>query len=282
MVLRESLYRATDSSSGEEVAVKVVSLNRSVTDRDAARFDREVEILERLDHPGIVPILGHGQLNGGLFLVMPLLDAVPLDVFCDASTMTITERLELFAAITDAVEAAHRAGAIHRDLKPANILVNDLGQPSVIDFGLARCLLESSADPALQLSNSGQFLGSLPWSSPEHTTGKPSAIDVRSDVYSLGVLLYQMLTGSLPYGMDDGAAQLVDSIRNATPDSPRTIEPAISRDTETVILKCLRKEADRRYQSAGELRQDILRAMAKQPIDARRDSLSYLLSAALR
>jgi len=276
------VYRATDSGSGDQVAIKIVTLNRSVTDRDAARFEREVEILQRLDHPGIVPILGHGQLDGGLFLVMPLLDAVPLDVFCDASTMTVTERLKLFAGITDAVEAAHRAGVIHRDLKPANILVDDDGQPSVIDFGLARCLVESPTSASVQLSNSGQFLGSLPWSSPEHTVGKPSAIDVRSDVYSLGVLLYQMLTGTLPYGMDDGAAQLVDSIRHAAPDSPRSIEPEISRDAETIILKCLRKEPERRYQSAGELRQDVQRAVAHQPIDARRDSLSYLVHAALR
>jgi tetratricopeptide (TPR) repeat protein len=195
------------------------------------------------------------------------------------SAFPLHEVLELFVQICDAVQAAHNVGVLHRDLKPSNILVDDDGRPHVLDFGLAR--LPEVTDPAL-LTLTGQFLGSPAWCSPEQIEARPSAIDVRSDVYSLGVILYHVLTGEFPYPVDQPLADLFDAIRHAEPERPSAHAAFLDSDLEMIILKAIAKEKDRRYPSAGALRDEVRRYLRGEPILARGDGWAYLAVKFLR
>ena len=191
--------------------------------------------------------------------------------------------LSLFARICDGVNAAHLRGVIHRDLKPGNILVDDQGQPHVLDFGLAKLTDDSAAatEPAHAMTVTGQFVGSLPWASPEQAAGRSDEIDIRTDVYSLGVVLYQLLTGRFPYPVAGRIDEVVRHIVHDSPARPSAIRRPIDRELETIVLKCLAKEPERRYQSAGELARDLRRYLAGEAIEARRDSLTYVISKGL-
>src|SRR5262249_48569959 len=163
----------------------------------------------------------------------------------------------LFAKICDGVNAAHLRGVIHRDLKPGNILVDDRGEPHVLDFGLAKLTQDADGTSATQvMTTTGQFVGSLPWTSPEQAEGRTESLDIRTDVYSLGVVLYQLLTGRFPYPVSGPIREVVHHIANTNPIRPSTIQRLIDRELETILLKCLAKAPDRRYQSAGELARD--------------------------
>lgn len=274
------VYRAEDAH-GQAVAIKVLGGRHAISANDRLRFEREVRLLHELDHPGIVPVLEHGSTEDFLFFVMPLVKGKPLDVALTTKGISISDRVELFIQIAGALEAAHRVGVIHRDLKPSNILVDDAGQAHLIDFGLAGSL-RTSGESAASLTKSGQFIGSLPWASPEHGGGQSVRIDTRSDVYSLGVILYQSLVGVFPYSIDGGPLEILERIRGEPPESLRSIDPAIPRDLETITLTALRKEPERRYQSVGQFRNDLRRWISGEAIEARRDSIWSLLRHAAR
>ncbi|MBI5865367.1 MAG: protein kinase [Planctomycetes bacterium] len=196
-----------------------------------------------------------------------------------APGLSIESTLKLFVKICEAVNAAHLRGIIHRDLKPGNIRVDPTGEPHILDFGLAKV---AAFDPigaggAAVMTMTGQFIGSLPWASPEQAEGQPSKIDVRTDVYSLGVILYQMLTGKFPYEVVGNMRDVLDRILRAEPAKPSTIRRQINDEVETIVLKCLSKERDRRYQTAGELARDVQHYLNGEPIEAKRDSGWYLL-----
>jgi non-specific serine/threonine protein kinase/serine/threonine-protein kinase len=210
-----------------------------------------------------------------------------LDEVIASGKLSIEETLKLFAKICDAVNAAHLKGIIHRDLKPANIRIDGSGEPIVVDFGLAKIALpDMAADEGSgqqrMMSMTGQFIGSLPWASPEQAEGIPSNIDVRTDVYSLGVVMYQMLTGQFPYAVVGKMRDVLDNILRAEPARPSTVRRQVNDEVETIVLKCLSKERERRYQSAGELGRDIHRYLKGEPIEAKRDSGLYMMSKALR
>ncbi len=212
----------------------------------------------------------------------------PTDRAGDRATLpAVHDTLTLFAKICEAVSAAHMRGVIHRDLKPANIRLDASGEPIVVDFGLAKVALSDVAEgpegqsPRL-MSMTGQFIGSMPWASPEQAEGRPEQIDVRTDVYSLGVILYQMLTGRFPYAVIGNMRDVLDNILRAEPARPSTIRRQINDEIETIVLKCLSKEKERRYQSAGELARDIHRYLRGEPIEAKRDSGWYVLTKTLR
>jgi tetratricopeptide (TPR) repeat protein len=186
--------------------------------------------------------------------------------------------LQIFVSVCDAVHYAHQNGVIHRDLKPGNVRVSSDGSPKVLDFGLA---IPASTEGATAMTATGQFVGSLAWSSPEQIDGRLGPVDVRSDVFSLGVILYQLLTGRLPHVVDGTLREAVDAIVHSEPRPPRSLR-SMDEDVETIVLRCLAKRPERRYQSAGELARDIRRHLAGEPIEARRDSAWHRAQATLR
>ncbi|HEY6563082.1 MAG TPA: serine/threonine-protein kinase, partial [Pirellulaceae bacterium] len=267
------VYRAIQESTGKRVAIKVLLGGQFAGSQQLARFEREVRILAKMRHPNIVTIHDSGTVEGVAYFVMDRIEGHPLDVFLRDALPDRSRRLQLFASICRAVHAAHLHGVMHRDLKPSNILVDQDATPHILDFGLAKNL-DDLDDPDEAMTRTGQFIGSLPWTSPEQALGHSDEIDIRTDVYSLGVILYQMLTDEFPYPVRGPEQDVVSAIVNQEPRPPgRDVDP----DIATVALMALHKEPDRRYQSAGALGQDVERFLAGEPVDAKRSSILYLL-----
>lgn len=272
------VYDADDLRHGGRVALKVMRSFNDAT-RARARFEAEVAALKRLRHPNILPILDFGEAPGGVYFVMPLIAGRPLNPD-EWRERPISERVELMIVICEAVQSAHVLGVIHRDLKPSNILIDGEGTPYVVDFGLAKFTEDSTtAGALLSLTLSGEFVGSLAWASPEQLARETSCVDVRSDVFSLGVILYQLATGgAMPFGSVENIGEWAARLLNSEPTPPRSVRPTLSRDLETIILMCLQRDPSRRHQSAGDLARDLRRVLAREPIEARRDSAWYLLN----
>ncbi len=231
-----------------------------------------------------------GWSSGRFYLVMDYVRGQQLDQWLRGTSPTLDEKLRMFAAIAETVHAAHLRGVIHRDLKPSNIRVDESGCPHLLDFGLAK-VLDATGDrrstdvpPAYahSMTMTGQFVGTLPWASPEQAEGAPHKIDIRTDVYSLGVIFYHALTGRFPYPVMGNIRDVIDRILTAIPPRLRSTHPELDDDVETIVLTCLNKERDRRYQSAGELAQDLRCRLADEPIAAKRDSSWYVIRTALR
>ncbi|MCW5756043.1 MAG: protein kinase [Phycisphaeraceae bacterium] len=281
------VYQAVQLSTRRHVAVKVMHTGPFIGSSGRARFEREVQVLGQLDHPNIVRIHDSGVTpDGSCFYVMDYISGKPLDKLMEQGQLPVREALRLFAKICDAVNAAHLKGVIHRDLKPSNIRIDKHGEPIVVDFGLAKLAIpDLNEDPSgsgRMMSMTGQFIGSLPWASPEQAEGSPSNIDVRTDVYSLGVILYQLLTSRFPYEVLGNMRDVLDNILRAEPARPSTIRRQVNDEVETIVLKALAKQRDRRYQSAGELGRDVQRFLEGQPIEAKRDSGWYVLTKTLK
>lgn len=269
------IYQAIQQSTQRFVAVKVLRNGILATHSEQSRLAREVRILAQLRHPGIVAIHDSGRTSNLSYIVMDYVEGVPLDVFVVDARPPVRELVELFAQIADAVHEAHIRGIIHRDLKPANIRIDPQGRPRVLDFGVAKLLEDESALAALTMT--GQFVGSLHWSAPEQARGNQSAIDVRTDVYALGVIFWHAVCGAFPYEVTGDMGAVLKNINTAEParwDRDRTAVPS---DVETILRKCLAKEPRRRYQNAGELAGDLRNYLGGRPIAARRDSQLYVL-----
>jgi serine/threonine protein kinase/tetratricopeptide (TPR) repeat protein len=286
------VYQAIQKATKRKVAVKVMREGPFAGPRDRVRFEREVEILAQMNHPNIVSIIDSGQASGAgiaagggaFYFVMDYISGHPLDQWMSLKERTLDETLKLFARICDAVNSAHLKGVIHRDLKPGNIRVDGSDEPHVLDFGLAKVATGDVSDgidaggPMKMMTMTGQFVGSLPWASPEQAEGHPDKIDVRTDVYSLGVILYQMLTGGkFPYEVVGAMRDVLENILRTAPQRPSTIRRQINDEVETIVLKSLAKERDRRYQNAGELARDVRNYLGGFPIEAKRDSAVYQL-----
>ncbi len=285
------VFSAIQRSTKRPVAVKVLLEGAFASVSGRRRFEREIDLVAGLRHPNIVSVHDSGLTSDGqLYFVMEFVDGLPFDQHV-ASVKTaegpgaVTRGLlALFAKICDAVHYAHQRGVIHRDLKPSNILVDSAGEPRVCDFGLAKATTEGGADPreAHSMSVTGQFMGSLPWASPEQLEGSHTRVDVRTDVYSLGVILYQMLCGRHPYDLGGGIRLLFESITRAQPARPSVHAKHLDNELDTITLKCLAKNSQERYQSAAELGADIRHYLAGEPIQAKRDSAWYTLRKTLR
>ncbi|HWL94657.1 MAG TPA: WD40 repeat domain-containing serine/threonine-protein kinase [Phycisphaerae bacterium] len=293
-----TVYRAVQESTGRRVALKLLHNHVLGGPLERARFERETRVLAALQHPNIVTIHDGGSHDGQFFLVMDYIAGQTLDVYVASEPRSIRELLELLVQICDAVNAAHIGGIIHRDMKPANVRVDSSGRAIVLDFGLAKFtsaqhsaaleadgLQSAGADGASAphgMTLTGQFIGSLPWAAPEQAEGSPDRIDTRTDVYALGVLLYQMLTGKFPYPVAGSVRSVLDNILKTEPIRPRSICRKVDDELETIVLKCLSKERERRYQTAGELAGDLSRYLKGEPIEAKRDSALYILRKTVR
>jgi eukaryotic-like serine/threonine-protein kinase len=272
------VYRAEQDTPKRIVALKLVHPRLSAPDA-LRRFEHEAEVLGRLQHPGIAQIHEAGIATTPFgrvpFFAMELVDGVPLTRFADEHALDVKGRLALAARLCDAVQHAHQQGVIHRDLKPDNILVTHEGQPKVLDFGVARV---TDADLTTVQTDIGQLIGTLPYMSPEQATGDPAALDTRSDVYGLGVVLYELLAGRRPYDVAD--LMLHEAVRLIREQAPRPLSSVNRRlrgDIETIVGTALAKSPERRYGSASALAADIRRYLSSEPITARPPSAVYQL-----
>jgi len=294
------VYRAFQHSTKRQVAIKLLH-DGLISPRHLRRFQREIELVATLDHPNIATVHDSGTTSEGWpFLVMELIEGVPADGHlqrqpggAERSTRAL---VGLFVKIARAVHYAHQRGILHRDLKPANILVDAEGEPHILDFGLAVAVERDVAGDRSRLTRTGEFMGTLAYASPEHVCGEPEEIDVRSDVYSLGVILYELLSGTSPYPVDGPMIEVMQAIQETPPRPLSALRrersrrgtsvssgmAGVNRELDTIVHKALAKEKSRRYQSAGELALDLERLLEGRPVMARGDSTWYLLRKSLQ
>ena len=271
-----AVYEAEQDFPHRRVALKVIRAGHA-TGEMLRRFENETQALGRLQHPGIAQIYEAGTTETPFgrqpYFAMELVHGQALLSYCDEQQLKVRQRLELMAKICDAVQHAHQRGLIHRDLKPANILVDQSGQPRILDFGVAR-LTDSDAHATRQ-TDIGQLVGTLAYMSPEQVLGDPAEIDTRSDVYALGVILYELLAGKGPYVLGRQLHEVVRTIREEEPTALSSVNRTYRGDIETIVGKALEKDKTRRYTSAAELAADIRRYLRDEPITARPPSASY-------
>jgi tetratricopeptide (TPR) repeat protein len=276
-----TVYEGIQENPKRKVAIKV--MRSGVSSRSAMRrFEYESQVLGRLSHPAIAKVFEAGKWDDGTggvpyFAMEYIPGANGLLDYAKRKNLHTTAKLELFTDICDAVHHGHLKGIIHRDLKPDNLLVDHAGNPKIIDFGVARATDSDIAITTLQ-TNVGQLVGTVQYMSPEQCEADPDLIDARSDVYSLGVILYELLTGQLPYDLSGiPIYEATRLIREQQPTRMTTISDGIAGDLETIVGKAMDKDCDRRYQSASELLQDIHRFIENEPIHARSASMAYQL-----
>jgi len=292
------IYEAVEKSAKRKVAIKVLLGGQHADKSAQKRFEREIELVAQLRHPHIISLFHSGTTKEGLqFYVMDYLHGLRLHDYVREKGLTLEDTLKLFSHVCEAVQYAHQRGVIHRDLKPSNVLVDAQGDPKVLDFGLAKLL----AGPVESLVSITQnILGTLPYMSPEQARGNPDEVDTRTDVYALGVMLYELLTGSFPYPVIGQMAEVLKHIAETPPTPPtkqwksdsgvaqrsskrlKVGQCPIDDEVQTIVLKALAKERERRYQSVGELARDIGHYLASEPLEAKRDSGWYVLRVALR
>jgi serine/threonine-protein kinase len=270
------VYRATQKSLGRTVALKMLLRRDLASAADLARFRSEAEAAARLDHSGIVSIFEVGECDGHPFYSMQFVEGTTLARRLATGRLPPREAAALVAKVADAVQAAHDRGVLHRDLKPSNILIDALGEPHVSDFGLAK-RLEGDAS----VTHTGAILGTPCYMSPEQAAGSRGDVGPTSDVWSLGAILYQMLTGRPPFQAATPMDTLL-AVLESDPPVPRSLERGVDRDLEMIALKSLQKPQDLRYASAAELAADLRSFLAGEPVAARRGGFSDVFTRLFR
>lgn len=301
------VYEAVQDAPRRAVALKLIKTESS-SPGVLRRFEHEAAALALLQHPGIAQVYQAGiapvelppREPGGVgstlgprpFMAMELVEGPSLDAFVRDGAPTLREKLELLARIADAADHAHRRGVIHRDLKPSNVLIvtgdrDGAVQPKILDFGIAKFRddgvggLADGAHGRGGVTHTGAFIGTLAYASPEQVSGDPSAIDARTDVYALGVILYRMVTGTHPYALDGSLAEAVEVIKHAKIMPPKKQAPRLDADLVIILQTALAADPSRRYRSAAALAEDVRRFLDKRPIRARPDSTVYVLKKAI-
>lgn len=272
------VYEAIQKATKMKVALKVLLPGLHGSARARHHFEQEVELAASLHHPNIVAIHDSGITQGQYYFSMEYIHGQPLEQYANSHPLTLRDKLTLFSKVCDAMTHAHQRGVIHRDLKPSNILVDERGEPHILDFGLAKAAvtLRGRSESTVMPTVTGQIKGTVDYMSPEQAAGRVDLIDVRSDVYSLGVILYQMLTGRFPYDVSGSPFEVLHRIQHEEPVRPRQIISRFYSDVEAILLKALAKDPAQRYQSVAELRHDIQCFLQGLPIVAKSVSSLYL------
>jgi tetratricopeptide (TPR) repeat protein len=273
-----AVYEAEQDHPRRTVALKIIKSGMASAEL-LRRFEQESQALGRLQHPGIAQIYEAGTVDTGFgpqpYFAMEFIRGRSPREYAEANHLNARDRLQMLVKICDAVHHAHQRGLIHRDLKPGNILVDETGQPKILDFGVVR-VTDSDARATLQ-TDMGQLVGTLAYMSPEQALADPLDIDTRSDVYSLGVILYELLSGRLPYTVSKKVHEAIQAIREEDPARLSSTNRTFRGDIETIVAKALAKERERRYASAAEMAADIQHYLNDEPIVARPPSTSYQL-----
>ena len=279
-----AVYVAQQENPPRRVALKVMN-STFATPSVLRRFKYESHVLARLRHPNIAQVYEAGTHDDGagplaFFAMEYVEDAQTITEFAREQGLPTRERLLLFTRVCEAVHYGHLKGVIHRDLKPTNILIDSstgAAVPKVIDFGVARAVDVDAVD-ATSRTGVGQLIGTLQYMSPEQCDGDPADLDMRSDVYSLGVVLFELLCNRLPYDIEGTAiTHATRAIRERMPARPSSIDRVLRGDVELIVLKALEKDRERRYASAAELALDLRRFLNHEPIEARPPSVGYQL-----
>src|SRR2546430_913288 len=257
------VFRARQKSLNRTVALKVISLGQWASKAHLRRFRLEAEAAAKLEHPGIVPIHEVGERDGSCYFSMKFVEGGQLDEVARREPMPIRRAVELIAKVARTVHYAHEHGILHRDIKPGNILLDAKGEPHLTDFGLARLVeTESSVTHTLDV------IGTPSYMAPEQAVGNNAAVSSVTDVYGLGAVLYQLLTGQPPFA-GGTTYETIRLLLDTEPRPPRLLNPKIDRDLSTICLKCLEKDPRRRYSSALSLAEDLERWVKHEPIQAR-------------
>lgn len=282
------VYRAHQQGLNRIVALKMIPNAAFAASQDLARLRAEALAAARLNHPNIIPVYEVGEHNGQPWFSMQLIDGETLSQRLANGPMPSIDAVRLLIPIVEAIGAAHRAGVLHRDLKPSNIIITPVGEPFVSDFGLAKrvpvsdeSINLSATSGEADLTQTGAILGTPSWMSPEQAAGQTDSIDVTTDVYSLGAILYAMLTGRPPFQ----AANAVDTllmVMEQDPPAIRVLNPSVDADLEMVVMKCLQKPRDLRYSSTDRLAADLHRWLNNEPVDARRSTIMNVVTRLFR
>src|SRR5882672_1886620 len=261
------VFRARQKSLNRTVALKVISLGQWASKAHLKRFRREAEAAASLDHPCIVPIYEVGERDGSCYFSMKFVEGGQLDEVVRREPMPIRGAVQLTATVARTVHYAHEHGILHRDIKPGNILLDAKGEPHLTDFGLAR-LVESESTVTRTL----EVLGTPSYMAPEQAAGNNTKVTNTTDVYGLGAVLYQLLTGHPPFA--GGATyETIRLLLDTEPRQPRLLNPKIDRDLSTICLKCLEKDPQRRYSSSLAVAEDLEHWLKHEPIRARRTGI---------
>src|SRR5947199_3173163 len=261
------VFRARQKSLNRTVALKVIGLGQWASKAHLKRFRLEAEAAARLEHPGIVPIHEVGERDGTCYFSMKFVEGGQLDEVARREPIPIRRAAELIAKVARTVHYAHEHGILHRDIKPGNILLDAKGEPQLTDFGLAR-LVETESTMTRTLD----VLGTPSYMAPEQAMGNNAAVSSTTDIYGVGAVLYQLLTGQPPFA--GGATyETIKLLLDTEPRQPRLLNPKVDRDLSTICLKCLEKDPKRRYSSALALAEDLERWLKYEPITARRIGL---------
>lgn len=272
------VYEAMQTSPRRRVAMKLLDAIKPAPDR-MRRFAQEAELLGRLQHPGIAQVFEAGTADHGRgaqpYFAMEFVDGVDVRTYCDREGLDVRARAELIAKVCDAVHYAHGQGVIHRDVKPENVLVNEHGQPKVLDFGIARAT-DASTILSTIVTEEGQLLGTLPYMAPEQLRAAPEAVTNRVDIYAIGVLAYEIFAGRRPHAVEDlTISSAIAVLANA--DAPRLakLDPRFKGDLDTIVGKALEADPARRYPTAAAMGGDFRRHLDEQPITARPPTRAY-------